>query len=121
MLAPVSTPILLHITSAEQWNVAIADGVLIDPSLEREGFIHCSTPDQVLIPANDRYAGRRDLLLLVVDPSAIDAEVVFEDSYGSGIAFPHVYGPIPTDAVRGVVDFPPGPDGRFRLPPELST
>ena len=38
MLAPVSTPILLHITSAEQWNVAIADGVLIDPSLEREGF-----------------------------------------------------------------------------------
>ena len=67
------------------------------------------------------FTGVPASVITVNDVGAIDAEVVFEDSYGSGMAFPHVYGPIPTDAVRGVVDFPPGPDGRFRLPPELST
>ena len=117
----MSTPVLLHITSTDRWNVAVADGVLIDPSLEQEGFIHCSTPDQVLIPANERYAGRRDLVLLVIDPAGVEAEIVFEDSYDSGVTFPHVYGPIPTDAVRRVIEFPPEPDGRFRLPPGLAT
>ncbi|MEM7377439.1 MAG: DUF952 domain-containing protein [Pseudomonadota bacterium] len=109
---------LLHITSQAAWHAA---GTLYRAaSLDSEGFIHCSTVDQVLVPANERFHGHSGLLLLVIAREAIDADVVFEDCYASGMAFPHVYGPIPRAAVLDAVAFPPGADGRFTLPAALA-
>ena len=105
---------LLHITTSAAWHATGSE--VRAASLESEGFVHCSTPDQVLIPANERFRGERDLVLLVLDPDLIEADVVFEDCYDSGHAFPHVYGPVPRSAVVSVVDFPPDADGLFRLP-----
>lgn len=107
---------ILHIASSEDWTAARALGEYRADSLTGEGFIHCSTPAQVLIPANERYRGRDDLLLLVIDPARLAAALVYEDCYESGQAFPHLYGPLNLDAVTRVVPFPPGPDGRFALP-----
>ena len=107
---------ILHIASNEDWSAARALGEYRADSLAGEGFIHCSTPAQVLIPANERYRGRDDLLLLVIDPARLAAALVYEDCYESGQAFPHVYGPLNLEAVTRVVPFPPGPDGRFALP-----
>lgn len=92
--------------------------MLTNPSLESEGFIHCSFADQVLTPANERYAGRDDLQLLVIDPDAVQARIVVEDSYGSGTEFPHIYGVLNLDAVRSVVPFPRGESGLFEVVPE---
>ncbi len=107
---------LLHISTPAAWAAAQSAGEYRDPSLDTEGFIHLSTPAQVLIPANERYAGRNDLVLLVISPDRLGAPLVFEDTYGSGMEFPHVYGPIDLDAVVAVVPFPPNPDGTFDLP-----
>lgn len=112
--------VLLHITTPTEWEAALAAGELTAESLETEGFIHCSTPAQVLIPANERYANRSDLCLLVIDPDALTSRLVFEDSYNTGQEFPHVYGPINPDAIRRVVAFPCQADGTFVLPGELS-
>lgn len=115
----MDTP-LLHIAPRADWTAAHAvGGDYTDPSLDAEGFIHLSTPDQVLIPANERFAGRTDLVLLVIDPTRLDDEVVFEDCYESGLEFPHLYGPLPTQAVTKVVDFTPEADGTFVLPAGL--
>lgn len=105
---------LLHITSRAAW--AAADAEYSDPSLEAEGFIHCSTAAQVLTPANERFAHRADLLLLVINPELVPADIVFEDSYGSGSEYPHIYGTIPQAAVIAAVDFPCNADGTFTLP-----
>jgi uncharacterized protein (DUF952 family) len=86
-------------------------------TLATEGFIHCSTPEQVLGPANALYHGREDLVLLVIEPSRLAADLVYEDCYEAGQAFPHIYGPLNLDAVSRVVPFPPRPDGSFELPP----
>lgn len=111
---------VLHITSVDRWRAhkGGASGFQ-DPSLDQEGFIHCSTVDQLLIPANERFAGRDDLVLLVVDTDRLDTELVYEDCYESGTRFPHIYGPIDLSAVVEVIDFPPDADGRFSLPSDL--
>jgi uncharacterized protein (DUF952 family) len=107
---------ILHITDRDDWEAARSAGEYRLDSLEAEGFIHCSTPEQVLGPANELYRGRTGLVLLVIDPSRLSARLVYEDLANAGQAFPHIYGPLNLDAVTRVVPFPPGPDGSFDLP-----
>ncbi|MFC7134280.1 MULTISPECIES: DUF952 domain-containing protein [Salinibaculum] len=87
-----------------------------DPSLDSEGFIHCSTPAQVVTIAQTLYADAEDLRLLVVDPDRLDAPVKYEEMPQGGYA--HVYGPINAEAIADVVPFPTE-DGRYVLPEEL--
>jgi uncharacterized protein (DUF952 family) len=115
---------ILHIASKQEWTSAQQDGEYTAPSLESEGFIHCSTDRQVLHVANAFYRGRNDLVLLVLDERQIESQVRWEAPAGPpapGIsksdAFPHIYGPINLDAVASVLDFKPDPvHGTFSLP-----
>ena len=109
---------VLHIAPLNRWERAVADGQgdYIDPSLEAERFIHGSTHEQVLIPANERFAGRDDLVLLLIDLELVPARTLFEDCYETGQPFPHIYGPIPLAAVVKVIPFPCHTNGTFSLP-----
>jgi uncharacterized protein (DUF952 family) len=107
---------ILHIAHRQDWETALADSHYTNESLATEGFIHCSLPEQVLGPANELYHGQTDLLLLVIDPELLEADLVYEDTIGAGQNFPHIYGPLNLDAVTQVVGFPPQPDGSFVLP-----
>lgn len=70
------------------------------PSLEEEGFIHCSTAGQIGGVASRLYMDHNDLILLTVDPDALDDEsLVYEDLHGEGEEYPHVYGALPHSAV----------------------
>lgn len=113
--------LILHITTQEAWATAVAHGTYTADSLESEGFIHCSAPEQVLMPANAMFKGQTNLVLLCLDSRKINARLVYEDCYESGHQFPHIYGPLNLDAVAAVVAFPPQPDGSFTLPPDLHT
>ncbi|MEM9790926.1 MAG: DUF952 domain-containing protein [Planctomycetota bacterium] len=108
--------IILHITTRESWKTAEPTGVYTTPNLREGGFIHLSTPAQTAGTANLLFEGRRDLVLLVVDTDRLTAELKYEDTEGAGQDFPHLYGPLPCDAVVDVLAFPPGVDGVFRLP-----
>jgi len=59
--------------------------------------------------ADRHYRGRTDVLLLTIDTSLLEAEVRTE---GEGL-FPHIYGPLPIDAVIGVAPVACGEDGRL--------
>ena len=111
---------VLHITTAAAWANALAAGFYAASSLETQGFIHFSSPGQVLGVANFLYAGQRDLLLLVVEPSRLSADLRWEEYEPGSPHFPHLYGPLNLDAVRAALPFACGPDGRFTLPPELT-
>lgn len=111
--------LILHITTRPAWVASTSSGAAatyIAPSLQSDGFIHCSTPAQVTQPANAMFKGQTDLVLLCIDEDKVRAPVVYEDCYESGTEFPHIYGPLNRDAVLGVVDFPPHADGSFSLP-----
>ena len=51
-------------------------------SLPPEGFIHCSTPEQVIQVANARFRGRTDLLLLTIDTDKVGPEIRYENLEG---------------------------------------
>jgi uncharacterized protein (DUF952 family) len=63
--------------------------------------------------ANQRFRGRQDLVLLHIDPARVGCEIRHENREGGEQLFPHVYGPIPLDAVMSVTPFLPAEDGRF--------
>lgn len=114
---------ILHITSAAEWKDAQARGSYVAPSLEIEGFIHCSTDKQVTQVANAFYRGKTDLVLLVIDEGRLAPELKWEAPAGApaqGISqadkFPHIYGPLNLDAVVQVVALTADEHGIFSLP-----
>ena len=108
---------VLHITTAAAWAAAEREGVYRTPTLDTEGFIHLSDPDQVTEVADFLYRGHTDLVLLCVNPDRLAAELRYE-ALTTDEPFPHLYGPLNLGAVVRVVSFPPLPDGTFRLPAE---
>jgi|GEM_PF-510561 len=106
---------LLHIAERRAWQEAQRSGVYRHPSLEAEGFIHCSTEETIRKVADRFFAGETGLLLLCIHEAALKAEVRWEGPW-EGDLYPHVYGPIEIGAVINLFDFGAGPDQRFTLP-----
>lgn len=102
---------ILHIASDRDW--AARRETYAPTGWESEGFVHCSDETQLVRTANRVFSGRRDLVLLEIDPARISAEVIWEDTSGSGENFPHIYGPIEADAVVSAVPFHAEADGSF--------
>ena len=113
---------LLHLIGAAQWRVALDAGAVADASLVTQGFLHLSDAAQIALPAQRLFAGRQDLLVLVVDPTRLRDEVRREPGVPSDPAsmrFPHLYGPLPVAAVTSVLPYRPGTDGVFTAPTAL--
>jgi uncharacterized protein (DUF952 family) len=108
--------IIYHITQAARWAEAQAQGQYSADSLATEGFIHCSTPAQVVATASRYYAGQPGLVLLAIAPARVTAEVRFERAAYNGELYPHIYGPLNLDAVTAALPFAPEADGSFRMP-----
>lgn len=107
--------IILHITKQEQWEAAKSTHLYRSDTLDSEGFIHCSTPPQVIKVANAFFSSQHGLVLLCIDSDKVHSEIRYEEAEG-GERFPHIYGTLNTDAVVQVLDFEPTEDGLFELP-----
>lgn len=112
--------IIYHITRKADWDAALAAGSYAADSLASEGFIHCSTVQQVIATANRIFKGRRDLVLLCVESARVKAAIRYENLEGGANLFPHIYGALAPDAVTAVCVFPPCGDGLFALPVSIA-
>jgi uncharacterized protein (DUF952 family) len=94
---------LFHLAIPDDWAAAQRAGQYAvstrGRTLADEGFIHCSFAEQVTATAARFYDDLDEVVLLRIDPDRVPGPVVVEDLFGSGEAFPHVYGPIPVSAV----------------------
>jgi uncharacterized protein (DUF952 family) len=100
-------PVIFHIIEERHWMAAQAEGELRrstrNKTLEEEGFIHCSDAHQVSRVANAVFRDADEpLVVLSVDTDRLPSDVHHENLEGGVEPFPHVYGPIPTDAVTSV-------------------
>ena len=109
---------IFHITERGVFAVALETGAYEAESLKSEGFVHCSTREQVLRTAGRFFAGRSGLVLLCIEASRLGERLRYEAADGE--SFPHCYGTIPLDAIPAVIDFPCRADGGFDLPEELA-
>lgn len=96
-------PIIYHVTTAAEWNAAKENGFYETPSLQDEGFIHCSQDHQVAGVLERYYTGKTDLVKLVIDTDKLMSKFVFDWSPSTQDTFPHVYGTINIDAVTEVI------------------
>lgn len=123
--------IIFHITTREAWGSRAgglsgedgptAAGAYRTEMLPVEGFIHCSTREQVIQVANARFHGQSGLVLLSIDTDRVSAEIRYENLEGGQQLFPHVYGEINNDAVVQVLAFESAADGYFALPSDLGS
>ena len=108
--------LIFHITEAKRWEAANEAGSYQPEMFATEGFIHCSTRDQVITVADARFRGQQGLVLLLIDTDKVKPEIVYENLEGGAQLFPHIYGELNTDAVVEVAPFEPCADGYFKLP-----
>ena len=90
---------IYHITTHGAWQQAQIDGQYTAPSLQSEGFIHCSQQEQLPEVLLRYFAGKTDLVRLSIDPAKLKSRLIYEWSPSLAQTFPHIYGPINTDAV----------------------
>lgn len=108
---------LYHITSREEWSQTHSE--YLPANFDKEGFIHCSYREQIVGSANKFFHGRHDLVLLQIDRAKITSNIVDENLEGGEIMFPHIYGPLPVNAVVQELDFACEKDGTFCLPLQI--
>jgi uncharacterized protein (DUF952 family) len=111
---------IYKICSAEEWRAAERAGRYQGAPVDvHDGYIHFSTAAQVAETAAKHFAGAAGLMLVAVDAGVLGAALRWEPSRG-GDLFPHLYGPLPLEAVRWARPLPLGADGRHVFP-ELQT
>ncbi len=110
---------IINLMTKEKYSSLEGEAYFSSPSLQEEGFIHCSSLDQVIKVANKHYKDIDPTLIVLLDEAKIEAKVVFEDLYGKGEDYPHVYGQINTSAIIGVHELERNEEGLFELPTSL--
>jgi uncharacterized protein (DUF952 family) len=108
-------PVIYKICDAALWQEAERAGLFRGAGVDiQDGFIHFSTAAQLAETAAKHFAGIDGLLLIAVDSSAVAAALRWERSRG-GALFPHLYGPLPLDAVLWTRPLPRDASGRHAL------
>jgi uncharacterized protein (DUF952 family) len=111
---------LFHITERATWEAALpareyrvsTRGVTLD----EQGFIHCSLGHQLRAVADRVYGDADDLVVLVIDSARLTVPVRYEAPEPGAERYPHVYGPLPADAVTAVLPVNRDATGRLVLP-----
>ena len=99
-------PIIYHITTKQEWETAKPNGKYEATSLKEEGFIHCSEERQIPGVLERFFLMKTDLVKLVIDTDKLTSQLIYDWSPSLEDTFPHIYGPINTEAVTEVIPIP---------------
>ncbi|MEJ7682881.1 MAG: DUF952 domain-containing protein [Segetibacter sp.] len=92
--------ILQHL---QEWEDAQDKGIYEPPSYQREGFIHCSTEEQLEGVMQKHFKQHENLVKLVIDPSRLTSSLRYDKDEEQQQEFPHIYGPLNLEAVTQIV------------------
>lgn len=111
--------IAYRLATPDRWAEVMTAGVFEgDPHDIADGFIHLSAAPQVEGTLLKHYNQHERLVLAEIDLTELGDSVKWEVSRG-GELFPHVYGTIPTSAVKGVRLIGRDENGGWIMPNDL--
>ena len=84
---------IYHLAKPSDWEKALEKGSYEHISLQAEGFIHCSTKEQLLPTANIHFKDEQELVVLFISERLVKGTLKWEESR-NGELFPHIYGKI---------------------------
>ncbi len=93
---------IYHITTQTEWEDAQRKGFYEADTLASEGFMHCSTEDQVPGVLSRYYQGRTGLVKLTIQKDKVERPLIFELAGSINELFPHIHGQLNLDAVVAV-------------------
>jgi uncharacterized protein (DUF952 family) len=119
-------PRIYHVALVDDWAEAQRIGEYRTSTrgarLEDVGFIHGSFRHQVERIGALVYGDvDEDLVVLVIDPARVHVPVKVENLEGGAEAFPHIYGPLPVEAVMTVLSAHARRDGTFTVEGQASS
>ena len=101
-----------HLTPTAWWEVADSAAPLGAPSIETEGFIHCTDGAAAMVATANRHYrdDPRPFVVLSVDLDRVGCRWSVEDT---GRIYPHVFGPLARESIISVAPAPRGSNGEF--------
>jgi uncharacterized protein (DUF952 family) len=90
-----------------EWEEAQDKGVYEPPSFQREGFIHCSTEEQLDDVMKRHFPEHENLVKLIIDPARLTQKLQYDKNEEHQQEFPHIYGPLNLEAVTQIVFLDP--------------
>jgi uncharacterized protein (DUF952 family) len=107
--------LLFHVTTKDDWKQFNNSGSYEPESFDSDGFIHCSTGEQVEATANRIFGEYDEILLLVIDATTLHEDIKYEEDEEIGESFPHLYTPLNTNAIIDKITIKAEDDGRFNI------
>jgi uncharacterized protein (DUF952 family) len=103
----MEAPVIYHLTTLQEWEEAQDVGTYRPPSLERHGFIHCATEEQLDGVMKKHFGQHENLVKLIIDPSRLTTRLQYDRVEEEQQEFPHLYGPLNLEAVTQIVFLDP--------------
>ncbi len=107
---------IYHIALEKDLIKAMKIGYYQADSLISEGFLHCSTLEELINTANRIFKNQRNLFLLELESTQIEAKTIYENTSGGSILYPHIYGNLNLPAIHQSYRFEPDETGKFVFP-----
>jgi uncharacterized protein (DUF952 family) len=113
--------LIYKIAPESLWRAAQQRGVFAGtPDDAADGFIHFSLGSQLKETASKWFSGQGNLMVIAADPAKLGDHLRFEPSRG-GALFPHLYSPLPLEAVIFARPLPLLPNGQHDFSGILGT
>jgi uncharacterized protein (DUF952 family) len=99
--------LIYHMAPTVRWYTWAADQAYLPADYDRDGFVHCTAGDELMLAVANRFYHNvpGDFLLLVIDTTRLTSPLTWEaPTPGDTLAplFPHIYGPINREAVVSI-------------------
>ena len=107
-----SAGVTYHLVPVEEWERHKDEAEYTPAAFDADGFIHCTNGLDELVAVGNRYYQQdpRRYLVLILNVSKIASPVRYDDP---DQVFPHIYGPLNTSAVVGMLEVSRADDGTF--------